>query len=71
MKLRVVPRLALVVPRPQKWETAEQPDMRESAIANGCVDFVMASEEIASEISRIAKEPSAARTKLPATAASV
>ena len=39
----------------QKLETAEQPDMPESAIASGCVDFVLSPEGIALEISRIAK----------------
>ena len=39
----------------QKLETATQPDMPESAIASGCVDFVLAPEDIAEEISRIAK----------------
>ena len=38
----------------QKLETATQPDMPESAIASGCVDFVLAPEDIAEEISRIA-----------------
>jgi chemotaxis response regulator CheB len=52
----------------QKLETAEQPDMPESAIASGCVDFVLSPEEIAAEISRIAKEPSAARPESPAIA---
>jgi chemotaxis response regulator CheB len=39
----------------QKLETAEQPDMPESAIASGCVDFVLAPEGIAVEIANIAK----------------
>ena len=38
----------------QKRDTAEQPDMPESAIASGCVDFVLAPEKIAQEIVRIA-----------------
>jgi chemotaxis response regulator CheB len=38
----------------QKPDTAEQPDMPESAIASGCVDFVLAPEKIAQEIVRIA-----------------
>jgi chemotaxis response regulator CheB len=38
----------------QKPETAEQPDMPESAIASGCIDFVLAPEKIAQEIVRIA-----------------
>src|ERR1700678_3123833 len=39
----------------QKLETAQQPDMPESAIESGCVDFVLSPEGIALEISRIAK----------------
>ncbi len=38
----------------QKLETAEQPDMPESAIASGCIDFVLSPEDIAQEIIRIA-----------------
>ncbi len=38
----------------QKPSTAIQPDMPESAIESGCVDFVLAPEEIAKEIVRIA-----------------
>src|SRR5580658_3024772 len=38
----------------QKPETAGQPDMPESAIASGCVDFVLSPEDIAHEIIRIA-----------------
>ena len=39
----------------QKPETAQQPDMPESAIASGCIDFVLSPEEIAVEIARIAR----------------
>jgi two-component system chemotaxis response regulator CheB len=39
----------------QKLSTALQPDMPGSAIASGCVDFVLAPEEIADEIVRIAR----------------
>jgi two-component system chemotaxis response regulator CheB len=39
----------------QKLETAQQPDMPESAIASGCVDFVLSPEDIALEIASIAK----------------
>lgn len=42
----------------QKPDTAKQPDMPESAIASGCVDFVLSPEEIAVEIVRIAKSRS-------------
>jgi chemotaxis response regulator CheB len=38
----------------QKPDTAEQPDMPESAIASGCVDFVLSPEKIAQQIVRIA-----------------
>jgi len=38
----------------QKPETANQPDMPESAIASGCIDFVLSPEDIAKEIIRIA-----------------
>ncbi|HCE57806.1 MAG TPA: chemotaxis protein CheB [Prolixibacteraceae bacterium] len=39
----------------QKPETAGQPDMPESAIDSGCIDFVLSPEEIAQEIRRIAQ----------------
>ncbi len=39
----------------QKPDTAVQPDMPESAIASGCVDFVLSSEDIAEKIIRIAR----------------
>ncbi len=38
----------------QKPDTAEQPDMPESAIASGCIDFILSPEDIAKEIVRIA-----------------
>jgi two-component system chemotaxis response regulator CheB len=38
----------------QKLDTAGQPDMPESAIASGCIDFVLSPEDIAKEIIRIA-----------------
>jgi len=38
----------------QKLDTAGQPDMPESAIATGCIDFVLSPENIAQEIVRIA-----------------
>ena len=38
----------------QRLDTAGQPDMPESAIASGCIDFVLAPEDIAQEIVRIA-----------------
>lgn len=39
----------------QKLSTAIQPDMPESAIASGCIDLVLAPEDIARELVRIAK----------------
>ena len=39
----------------QKPDTATQPDMPESAIASGCIDFVLSPENIAQEIVRIAR----------------
>ncbi|MEO6878681.1 MAG: chemotaxis protein CheB [Gemmatimonadaceae bacterium] len=38
----------------QKLDTAIEPDMPESAIASGCVDFILSPEDIAEEIVRIA-----------------
>jgi chemotaxis response regulator CheB len=38
----------------QQLETAKQPDMPASAIATGCIDFVLSPEDIAREIARIA-----------------
>jgi chemotaxis response regulator CheB len=40
----------------QKLDTAGQPDMPESAIASGCIDFVLSPEDIAQEIIRIAQK---------------
>lgn len=37
----------------QKLDTAQQPDMPESAIATGCVDFVLSPEDIALTIGRM------------------
>ena len=39
----------------QKLDTAGQPDMPESAIASGCIDFILSPEGIAQEIKRIAQ----------------
>jgi len=50
----------------QKLDTARQPDMPESAIASGCIDFVLAPEDIAREIVRIAR----AEDQVPAAAGS-
>ena len=38
----------------QKPETAAQPDMPNTAIKSGCIDFILSPEEIAKEIRRIA-----------------
>lgn len=42
----------------QKPETAAQPDMPESAIESGCIDFILSPEEIARKIVRIARTDS-------------
>jgi chemotaxis response regulator CheB len=42
----------------QKPDTAKQPDMPESAIASGCIDFILSPEDIAKEIVRIARTDS-------------
>lgn len=39
----------------QKLDTATQPDMPESAIASGCIDFVLSPEDIAGKIAQIAR----------------
>jgi two-component system chemotaxis response regulator CheB len=44
----------------QRLDTAVQPDMPESAIESGCIDFVLSPEDIAQEIVRIAHEASRA-----------
>jgi len=38
----------------QRPDTAKQPDMPESAIESGCIDYILSPEEIATEIARIA-----------------
>jgi two-component system, chemotaxis family, protein-glutamate methylesterase/glutaminase len=45
----------------QKPDTAKQPDMPASAIASGCIDFVLSPEDIAQKIARIAHAASHAR----------
>ena len=40
----------------QKLSTARQPDMPESAIDSGCIDFILSPEDIAKELVRIAHE---------------
>lgn len=38
----------------QRLDTASQPDMPESAIASGCIDFILSPEDIATQVARIA-----------------
>ena len=47
----------------QKLDTATQPDMPESAIATGCVDFVLSPEDIALKIREIACDEIASANK--------
>jgi len=37
----------------QKLSTASQPDMPESAIKSGCIDYVLSPENIAQKIARV------------------
>jgi two-component system chemotaxis response regulator CheB len=39
----------------QRFDTAAQPDMPESAVASGCIDLILSPEDIAREIARIAR----------------
>jgi chemotaxis response regulator CheB len=50
----------------QKLETASQPDMPESAIETGFIDFILSPEDIATEIVRIARGDSSAPKAAPA-----
>jgi chemotaxis response regulator CheB len=43
----------------QRPDTALQPDMPGSAIASGCIDFILSPEDIAQEIGRIARAANA------------
>jgi chemotaxis response regulator CheB len=49
----------------QKLSTASQPDMPESAIRTGCIDFVLSPEDIAKEIVRIAQREASAAAAPP------
>jgi two-component system chemotaxis response regulator CheB len=49
----------------QKLNTATQPDMPESAIASGCIDFVLSPEDIAQKIAQIARTVSRTRVGSP------
>jgi chemotaxis response regulator CheB len=40
----------------QDFQTAQQPDMPQSAVKTGCVDFLLSPAEIANEIRRIGEE---------------
>ena len=42
----------------QRLDTAGQPDMPASAIASGCIDFILPPEEIAAQIVRITRQGS-------------
>jgi two-component system chemotaxis response regulator CheB len=42
----------------QKLSSAAQPDMPESAIASGCIDFILSPEDIAQKIIQIANRVS-------------
>ena len=44
----------------QKLSTASQPDMPESAIASGCIDFVLSPEDIAKKIVQVARAEASA-----------
>lgn len=50
----------------QKLDTAVQPDMPETAIESGCVDFVLSPEDIAKEIVRIVEGEACDRPNGPA-----
>jgi len=47
----------------QKPDTAAQPDMPESAIATGCIDFILSPEDIARQIVRIVHVDTPGRMK--------
>ena len=53
----------------QQLNTAKQPDMPESAIASGCVDFVLSPEDIAKKIAQIAHAESRAKVGRPSNGA--
>src|ERR1035438_7218400 len=52
----------------QKLDTAKQPDMPESAIASGCIDFVLSPEDIAQKIARITRAVSRVERDAPLAA---
>jgi two-component system, chemotaxis family, protein-glutamate methylesterase/glutaminase len=53
----------------QKLDTAQQPGMPESAIASGCIDFVLSPEDIAQELARIARPAKTASSSKPGSGA--
>ena len=54
----------------QTMDSAQQPEMPQSAVASGCIDFVLSPEDIAAQIVRIARaEPAAATSGGAATPA--
>jgi chemotaxis response regulator CheB len=50
----------------QTPSTASEPDMPESAMASGCIDFVLSPENIAGQIVLIARAQSSPHTPVPA-----
>jgi chemotaxis response regulator CheB len=54
----------------QKLDTAQQPEMPESAIASGCIDFVLSPEDIAQKIVEIAHAAPQAGVNTPFAAQS-
>jgi chemotaxis response regulator CheB len=52
----------------QKLDTAKWPDMPESAIASGCIDFVLSPEDIAQKIAGIARAVSRVERDAPLAA---
>jgi chemotaxis response regulator CheB len=49
----------------QKPSTASEPDMPESAMASGCIDFVLSPENIAEQIILIARTENSRHTPIP------
>jgi chemotaxis response regulator CheB len=49
----------------QKFQTAEQPDMPQSAVKTGCVDRLLSPTEIAAELGRIGKERALSMIRQP------
>ena len=45
----------------QKLDTAAQPDMPQSAIDSGCIDYILSPEDIAQQIREIANVPTVAK----------